>query len=130
AWFFIGAIAVAAIGQPLSLPLLFIATFIAGWSIPGGQPGLNALAAVYYPTDLRSTGVGWGLGIGRIGAILGPYIGGQLIALKWTPREVFLAASIPALISALVMLGLRAPLIRQLDPAISRVPAAQADPTH
>ena len=68
------------------------------------ESGVNALAAVYYPTNLRSTGIGWSLGIGRIGAIVGPVVGGQLMALKWTSREVFYAAAVPAAISAVVML--------------------------
>jgi AAHS family 4-hydroxybenzoate transporter-like MFS transporter len=106
--FAIGSLSIACIGQPgLAVPLLFTAVFIAGWSVPGGQPGVNALAAIYYPTYLRSTGIGWGLGIGRIGAIVGPIVGGILIANKWTPREVFYAAAVPAAIAALTMIALR-----------------------
>ena len=56
----------------LSLTLLSVVVFIAGWCVVGGQPGLNALSASYYPTYLRATGVGAGLGVGRIGAIVGP----------------------------------------------------------
>ena len=105
--FALGAVSIAFIGQPfLSLPLLFISVFVAGWCVPGGQAGVNVFAGVYYPTYLRSTGIGWGLGIGRIGAIIGPVVGGALIALKWSPREVFLAAAIPAAISSITMLGL------------------------
>ncbi len=105
--FAIGSVSISMIGQPfLSLPLLFLAVFVAGWCVTGGQPGVNALAAVYYPTNLRSTGIGWSLGIGRIGAIVGPVVGGQLMALKWTSREVFYAAAVPAAISAVVMFGL------------------------
>jgi AAHS family 4-hydroxybenzoate transporter-like MFS transporter len=105
--FLVACISIAFIGQPfLTLPLLATAVFIAGWGIIGGQPGVNSLAAVYYPTYLRSTGIGWSLGIGRIGAIIGPYLGGLALNLKWTPREVFLAAAIPALISTIVTLSL------------------------
>jgi AAHS family 4-hydroxybenzoate transporter-like MFS transporter len=60
-----------------TVPLLTLVLFVAGWCIVGGQPGLNALAATYYPTDMRSTGIGWGLGWGRTGAIFGPLIGQQ-----------------------------------------------------
>ena len=73
----------------------------------GGQAGINALAAIYYPTYLRSTGIGWSLGIGRIGAIVGPALGGELLSLKWSNRQLFLAAAVPALISAFVMFALR-----------------------
>ena len=106
--FAIATLTIAIIGQPgLSLAALFVIVFIAGWCIVGGQPGLNALAATYYPTDLRSTGVGWGLGIGRMGAILGPYVGGMLLARQWGPQQLFLAAAVPALISTITMIVLR-----------------------
>ncbi len=96
------------IGQPgLSLTMLFVVVFVAGWCVVGSQPGLNALAASYYPTYIRSTGVGAGLGVGRMGAIVGPLIGGYFIAAKWTTAEIFMAAAIPALISTVVMIGLR-----------------------
>ena len=49
-----------------------VIVFVAGWCVVGGQPGLNALSGTYYPTYLRSTGVGAGLGVGRTGAIVGP----------------------------------------------------------
>ncbi|MDE3196075.1 MAG: aromatic acid/H+ symport family MFS transporter [Acidobacteriota bacterium] len=132
--FALGAAAVAAIGQPLlSVPFLFAAVFIAGWSVPGMQPAVNALAGEFYPADLRSTGIGWGLGIGRIGAIVGPILGGELIAMKWSPREVFLAAAIPAAISAVAMLGLRGvaqpAATRPLSPATTPAPAEPAGRT-
>jgi AAHS family 4-hydroxybenzoate transporter-like MFS transporter len=83
--------------------LLYALVFVAGWCIVGSQPGLNALSGNYYPTYVRSTGVGAGLGVGRIGAIVGPIIGGQLIAAHWTTRDMFLAAAIPALISTIAI---------------------------
>jgi len=106
--FAMASLNISFIGLPgLSLVLLFTVVFIAGVGIVGGQAGINALAATYYPTELRSTGVGSGLGIGRLGAIVGPLIGGQLMAMKWSSRELFLAAAIPALVSAIVMLAMR-----------------------
>ena len=106
--FFCASLSISAIGQPgLSMVMLFAAIFMAGWCVVGGQPGINSLAAMYYPTYLRSTGIGWGLGIGRIGAIVGPFVGGQLMALHWTNRELFYAAAVPAFVSALVTFSLR-----------------------
>jgi len=111
--FMIACVSIAAIGQPyLSLLVLFGFIFVAGFGIPGSQAGLNAFAATYYPTDLRATGVGAGLGIGRIGAIVGPLIAGIMLTRHWTNRELFLAAAIPALISAIVMFSLRG-VVRQ-----------------
>jgi AAHS family 4-hydroxybenzoate transporter-like MFS transporter len=106
--FAVAVLSIAMIGQPgISLTLLSVVVFIAGWCVVGGQPGLNALSASYYPTYLRATGVGAGLGIGRIGAIVGPYIGGVLIGRQWTSEELFYAAAVPAVISTLVMLIMR-----------------------
>ena len=59
-----------------TVPALMLTTFGAGFCVVGGQNSANALAAIFYPTAMRATGVGWSLGIGRIGAILGPLIGG------------------------------------------------------
>jgi AAHS family 4-hydroxybenzoate transporter-like MFS transporter len=102
--FLVAAASIALIGRPgLPLALLFLVVFVAGWCVVGGQPGINALAATYYPTELRSTGVGWGLGIGRLGAIVGPVIGGEFMRRQWSARDMFLAAAVPALISALAM---------------------------
>ncbi len=108
ATFAIACVSIAFIGQPgLSLPLLFVVVFIAGWCVVGSQPGLNALAATYYPTYMRATGVGAGLGIGRIGAIVGPVIGGEFLRRQMTNQDIFLAAAVPALVSAIVMFALR-----------------------
>jgi AAHS family 4-hydroxybenzoate transporter-like MFS transporter len=106
--FGIATVSIAMLGQPsLPLALLFVAAFVAGWCVPGGQPGVNSLAALYYPTYLRSTGIGASLGFGRIGAIIGPLVAGILIGRHWAARELFLAAAIPALISAVATYSLR-----------------------
>jgi len=100
-------LSVAVIGPPgISLVVLTIIVFVAGWCVVGGQPGMNAFAATFYPTYLRSTGVGWALGVGRIGAIVGPYIGGQMIRAQWTSQELFWAAAVPAAVSALTLVVL------------------------
>jgi AAHS family 4-hydroxybenzoate transporter-like MFS transporter len=104
---------IALIGQPgLSVAVLFVVVFLAGWCVVGGQPGLNAFAATYYPTSLRSTGIGWCLGVGRIGAIVGPAVAGELLSLKWPVSWLFLAAAVPALISAVMMMWMRRASVR------------------
>jgi len=104
----VACISIAVIGQPgLSLAALTIVVTIAGCGILGSQPGINALSAVSYPTYLRATGVGWGLGIGRVGAIVGPYIGGELLARQWSTQDMFLAAALPALVSTFAMMFMR-----------------------
>jgi AAHS family 4-hydroxybenzoate transporter-like MFS transporter len=119
--FFTGCVGVALIGQPaLALVLVFVVVFIAGFCIVGGQGAVNALAATYYPTNLRSTGVGSGLGVGRIGGIVGPSLASVLVAAHWAPREIFYAAAIPALISAVTMLSLRWVMKSQKTEAVSK----------
>src|SRR5206468_2766902 len=83
--FLVAALTIFAIGQPgIPLALLFATVIVTGFCIIGGQPAVNALAATYYPTTLRSTGVGWSLGVGRVGSIVGPVLGGELIRLHWS----------------------------------------------
>lgn len=102
--FAIAAVAVFAIGQPaLSLVALFLVIFVSGLCIVGGQPAINALAATLYPTSVRSTGVGWSLGIGRAGSIVGPVVAGQLIGWHWTGSELFMAAAVPAGLSCIML---------------------------
>lgn len=106
-FFVTAALCIANIGMPgISVALLFGIVFVAGIGVVGGQSAINALAATLYPTELRSTGVGSGLGIGRIGSIVGPTVAGVLLGLHWTPRQLFLAAAVPAVIAAVGMAGM------------------------
>jgi AAHS family 4-hydroxybenzoate transporter-like MFS transporter len=100
--YFIAVFAVGAIGQVgHSVVLVTMAIFAAGFCIVGGQIAANALAATFYPTSVRATGVGWALGIGRVGSIVGPLVGGALLTMKWSPASVFVAAALAALCAAL-----------------------------
>ena len=81
--------------------LLMTLVFLAGVTLIGGQGGLNALSGILYPTYIRSTGAGWAFGVGRIGSILGPVIGGILIGANLPATQLFMLASIPALFCGL-----------------------------
>lgn len=89
-----------------ALGLLMVANVCSGAFVIGGQTAVNVLAAVFYPTSIRATGVGWGLGVGRVGSIIGPIIGGVLLQAGWDRRSLFIVAAVPALIAALAALGL------------------------
>jgi AAHS family 4-hydroxybenzoate transporter-like MFS transporter len=90
--------AIIAIGfSAHAIALAAAAIFCAGFCIVGGQSASNALAGTYYPTTIRSTGVGWALGIGRVGSITGPLIGGVMIANHVGAEALFLTAAVPAL---------------------------------
>jgi len=102
-----------------TLPWLLAVVFAGGFCVVGGQPAVNALAGHFYPTSLRSTGIGWSLGIGRIGSVIGPLVGGQLIALNWSNAALFHAAAVPVLCSALLVIAL-AGATRQRDNATAQ----------
>lgn len=109
--FLVATVAVAAVGLPdLSLGLRYAVVLISGVCIVGGQPAVNALTATLYPTSLRATGVGWSLGVGRAGSIVGPVVAGQLIELHWSNTALFIAAAVPAL-AACLMLAMLASVI-------------------
>ncbi|RON43602.1 4-hydroxybenzoate transporter [Pseudomonas frederiksbergensis] len=123
--FAVAAVAIAVLGQvATSMVSACVVIAIAGFCILGGQSALNALATVFYPTTMRSTGAGWALGIGRLGSILGPMIGGELMRLGWTPQSLLLAAAIPALLAMLASLlfwtkgGLPGPVLRAPSSAV------------
>jgi MFS transporter, AAHS family, 4-hydroxybenzoate transporter len=103
----LGAICIASLGfLNFSIPLLMTAIALGGFCAVGGQTAANALAANSYPTAIRATGVGWALGIGRIGSILGPVIGGLALSFQLGPRDIFLCAAVPALGAAWAILAL------------------------
>jgi AAHS family 4-hydroxybenzoate transporter-like MFS transporter len=88
--------------------LVILVILAAGFGVVGAQLAMTALAADLYPTTARSTGIGWGLGIGRLGAVISPIVGGLVLAAGWSQSELFSTAAVPALICAggVVLMGL------------------------
>jgi AAHS family 4-hydroxybenzoate transporter-like MFS transporter len=103
-----GGVFIAAIGGVSMHPaLVALALFGAGLCISGGQTGASAFAASYYPTDCRSTGVGWASAVGRIGSIIGSMLGAFMLSLEWGLPAVFGVAAMPAVVAAVcfVLMG-------------------------
>lgn len=95
----IAAVAIALIGVLAeSFAFALIAIFIAGCAVVGTQLGMNALVVSFYPTEVRTTGLGWALAVGRIGSIIGPVVVGVVIALEWSLPQVFFLTSAPEII--------------------------------
>ncbi|MGA2412078.1 MAG: MFS transporter, partial [Candidatus Binataceae bacterium] len=119
--YLLSAIGIAAIGLVgTTFALILLASCAAGVGVVAGQNVANAFAAMYYPAYIRATGVGWALGIGRIGAIVGPTVGGIMLALHFSRTEIFGAGAAPSVIAALAILGLL-----RLERAREIVPPAQ-----
>ncbi|QIB64981.1 MFS transporter [Kineobactrum salinum] len=85
---------------------LLIYLFAIGYLLQGGFVGLYAAAAKLYPAEIRTTGVGWGIGLGRLGAVAGPYFGGVLIAQGVSLESNFIIFSIPMVISGIIAMRL------------------------
>jgi len=106
--YLVGAVFIAMIAL-IALPylLLLITTFLAGMTIIGSQTGANATAGALYPARMRTCGIGWALGIGRLGGIAAPALGGYLLSIGMKPPKIFLSACIFAVIAAVATALLR-----------------------
>jgi AAHS family 4-hydroxybenzoate transporter-like MFS transporter len=92
---------IAGIGISRNVALFAMATtFFAGFFTFGAQNTANAIAATRYPTAMRSSGIGWALGIGRIGQIVGPLIGGFLLSLQWGTTQILYVIAVPSVVAA------------------------------
>jgi AAHS family 4-hydroxybenzoate transporter-like MFS transporter len=85
---------------PRDLTTLLVIIFVVGVLLQGGFTGLYSVAAKAYPTDIRSTGIGWAIGVGRWGAILGPLTAGYLIAGGLDMAANFIVFSVPMIAAA------------------------------
>lgn len=87
--------------------VLLVLAFLLGFFTVGGMIGLYSASAQIYPTTLRSTGLGWGIGIGRLGAILGPNLAGALMGIGWEQVDYFLLLAVPLLIAVVSTYALK-----------------------
>lgn len=90
------------------VPVLVAVAVAMGFFAQAGFIGLYSVAARLYPTDIRATGIGCAIGLGRVGAIVGPAVAGVLIGLEWSRPAYFLTLSLPFFIGALTVWQLKA----------------------
>lgn len=103
-FFAAAALSIALIGVNPAPGLLFALIFVAGATTIGTQILLYASVAQLYNLSVRSTGLGWASGVGRIGAIVGPTMGGVLLAKELPLGQNFLIFALPAAIATLAMM--------------------------
>jgi MFS transporter, AAHS family, 4-hydroxybenzoate transporter len=84
----------------MSQAALLTATFFAGFLVLGIQSGINVAGAMIYPTSLRSNGSGWQLGLGRIGSIVGPFVGAQFVGMP--VQNLYMWSAVPFALGAVV----------------------------
>ncbi|KWO10854.1 3-(3-hydroxy-phenyl)propionate transporter MhpT [Burkholderia ubonensis] len=94
-------LSLAALAAAPGFVSLAAAAFAAGMFVIGGQSVLYALAAIYYPTAMRGTGVGTAVAVGRLGSVVGPLAAAQLLAMGRS-APVVIGASIPVTLVAAV----------------------------
>ncbi|MDO7540835.1 aromatic acid/H+ symport family MFS transporter [Acinetobacter nosocomialis] len=113
--FIVGSAALILLGINSPQFILYSLIAIAGAATIGSQILLYTFVAQFYPTALRSTGMGWASGIGRIGAIIGPVLTGALLTFELPHQMNFLAIAIPGVIAALAifMVNLKASVAAQ-----------------
>jgi AAHS family 4-hydroxybenzoate transporter-like MFS transporter len=111
AWHYAACIAFIALIALVAMPYLLLVTviFFSGMTIIGSQTGANATCGKLYPARMRTSGLGWAIGIGRLGSIAGPALGGYLLSIGLPPTRIFLCACLFAVIAAIAtaLLGLR-----------------------
>ena len=102
AWHYAAGILFIALIALVAMPYLalVIVIFFSGMTIIGSQTGANAACGKLYPARMRTSGLGWALGIGRLGGIAAPILGGYLLRTGMAPTHIFLSACLFALIAA------------------------------
>ena len=102
----LGTVATAAVGfVATSLFSMSIVLALIGLFVGMGASGAIALAALNYPTALRSTGVGWAMGLGRGGQVVAPLLISMMLGLGWGTRQIFLTTAIAPFVAAVFILA-------------------------
>lgn len=99
------------------VPVVVLVGILVGFFANGCIAGLYTLTPQSYPTMLRSTGVGLGIGIGRLGAIIAPTVTGALTDVGWTPQAIYVGVGIVILVAPVALLSMR-----KLDVEANRSP--------
>jgi MFS transporter, AAHS family, 4-hydroxybenzoate transporter len=131
AWHYAAGIVFIALIALVALPYLalVVVIFFSGMTIIGSQTGANAACGKLYPARMRTSGLGWALGIGRLGGIGAPILGGYLLSTGMAPTHIFLSACLFAAIAAVAtgLLALRGANTQPLREQRGAVVAARGD---
>ena len=90
-----------------SVVVILLTTFAIGVSLGGGFNLFYPIATRLYPSHVRATGVGWAVGVGRAGAVIGPLLAGYLMGAGASVTVTFSVFAVPTLLGGLCVLGVR-----------------------
>ncbi|MCT2020060.1 MFS transporter [Kocuria marina] len=112
----LAAVLLVAFITTTSIPALaFLSGVVVGMLINGCVAGLYTVAPQTYAPEVRATGVGWGIGIGRVGAILAPILVGTLLDGGWSPTQLYIGVAVVVALAAFAVSRLKphidAPLV-------------------
>jgi AAHS family 4-hydroxybenzoate transporter-like MFS transporter len=121
----VGGIIMSLLSSISEMPALgWVFGFCFGLFVIGAQAGLNSLNASSYPTAMRSTGIGWAAGLGRVSSAIGPGLAGAMLAGHWTPNAIYFTIAAPLFLAAgaLMLLYLfRAEGYRTSEPLLQKM---------
>lgn len=104
-----GSVLFLVFSQSLPLALALLVAGLIGLTLQGGFSGFYSLAALLYPAPIRSTGIGFAMGVGRGGSIVGPIAGGYLLGQAYPLWLVFLCFAVPLAAAGVIAAALRLP---------------------
>lgn len=108
-YFVVDALAILSLGHIAPQTAVMFVTALIVWNFcqVGGQTGINNLATLGYPPEMRSSGIGWAGAVGRFGGVLFPFLGGKALEYRMPLDQIMLATAAPALVIAvlIVILG-------------------------
>ncbi|WP_370682634.1 MFS transporter [Comamonas sp. GB3 AK4-5] len=91
------------VGSSGALWVLYALAFLIGIFVNACVAGLYAIAPVVYGSDVRATGMGWGIGVGRIGAIVSPLAAGSLLDAAWSPNQLYVGYGLAFVFAAVIV---------------------------
>lgn len=104
----VDAVAILTLGWLPAGPVIGFVTALVVWNFAevGGQTGINNLATLGYPPEMRTSGIGWAGGVGRVGGIVFPLLGGLALAASRSLQTIMMITAIPALMIAALIVAL------------------------
>ena len=125
----LGAITLVVFITTTSIPAIaFLSGVLVGMLLNGCVAGMYTVTPEAYPSALRTSGVGWGIGMGRFGGIFAPIIVGALLDAGWSPTALFSGVAVVVALAALAMIGIR-PYLGTMRGASSAVSDTKPDAT-